>query len=50
MFKKIDDKTFILWIIDKGHFTGEGQKLSYRNEQVQRTYARQDRADRPTKK
>lgn len=49
MFKKIDDRTVILWIINNEHFTGEGQKLSYCGEQVQRAYARLHRADKPTK-
>lgn len=39
MFKKIDDKTVILWVIKDGHFTGDGRKLSYCNDQVQRAYA-----------
>ena len=39
MFKKIDDKTVILWIIKDGHFTGDGRKLSYCSDQVQRAYA-----------
>lgn len=49
MFKKIDDKTVILWIINNGHFTGDGRKLSYCSEQVQRAYARQRRAGKPSK-
>jgi hypothetical protein len=49
MLKKIDDKTVILWIIDNGHFTGEGRKLSYCSEKVQRAYASQHRADKPVK-
>ncbi|WP_407118235.1 hypothetical protein [Bradyrhizobium sp. LMG 9283] len=36
MFKKIDDKTVILWIIKDGHFTGDSRKLSYCSDQVQR--------------
>ncbi|WP_404437273.1 hypothetical protein [Bradyrhizobium daqingense] len=39
MFKKIDDKTVILWIIDNGRFTGDGRKLSCCSDQVQRAYA-----------
>ncbi|WP_157095793.1 hypothetical protein [Bradyrhizobium sp. AT1] len=39
MFKKIDDKTVVLWIIKDGHFTGDGRKLSYCSDQVQRAYA-----------
>ena len=39
MFKKIDDKTAILWIIKDGHFTGDGRKLSYCSDGVQRAYA-----------
>ncbi len=49
MFKKIDDKTVILWIINNGHFTGDGRKLSYCSEQVQLAYARQRRAGKPSK-
>ena len=44
MFKKIDDKTVILWIINNGSFTGDGRTLSYCSDQVQRAWARQ----RPT--
>lgn len=49
MFKKIDDKTVILWIINNGHFTGDGRKLSYCSEQVQRAYAGQRRTNEQTK-
>lgn len=49
MFKKIDDKTVILWIINNGHFTGDGRTLSYCSDQVQRAYARQRRAETPAK-
>jgi hypothetical protein len=49
MFKKIDDKTVILWIINDGHFTGEGRKLTYCSDLAQRAYARQHRADKPAK-
>lgn len=49
MFKKIDDKTVILWIINNGHFTGDGRKLSYCSEQVQRAYAGQRRPNKQTK-
>ena len=44
MFKKIDDKTVILWIIKDGHFTGDGRKLSYCSDQVQRAYGARRRA------
>ena len=50
MFKKIDDKTVILWIIKDGHFTGDGRKLSYCSDQVQRAYAGQNGAGKPSKK
>lgn len=49
MFKKIDDKTVILWITNNGHFTGDGRKLSYCGEQVQRAYAGQRRTNKQTK-
>ncbi|MET4485948.1 hypothetical protein [Bradyrhizobium sp. LA7.1] len=49
MFKKIDDKTVILWIINNGRFTGDGQKLSYCGDQVQRAYAGQRRSSKQTK-
>lgn len=49
MFKKIDDKTVILWIINNGHFTGDGRKLSYCSDQVQRAYAGQRRAGQQTR-
>jgi len=49
MFKKIDDKTVILWIIKDRHFTGEGRKLSYCSDQVQRAYAGQRRAGKQTR-
>lgn len=49
MFKKIDDKTVILWIIKDGHFTGDGRKLSYCSDQVQRAYAVQRRTSKQTK-
>lgn len=49
MFKKIDDKTVILWIINNGHFTGDGRKLSYCSDQVQRAYAGQRRTSKQTK-
>ena len=49
MFKKIDDKTVILWIINNGHFTGDGRKLSYCSDQVQRACAGQHRAGKQTK-
>ena len=49
MFKKIDDKTVILWIIDNGHFAGDGRKLSYRGDQVQRAYAGQRRTGKQTR-
>ncbi|MCP3367836.1 hypothetical protein [Bradyrhizobium cajani] len=48
MFKKIDDKTVILWIINNGHFTGDGRKLSYCSDQTQRAHAGQRRANKPT--
>ena len=49
MFKKIDDKTVILWIISNGHFTGDGRKLSYCSDKVQRAYAGQRRTNKQTK-
>ncbi|WP_431204366.1 hypothetical protein ACQ86E_04395 [Bradyrhizobium betae] len=49
MFKKIDDKTVILWIINNGHFTGDGRKLSYCSDQVQRAFAGQVRTSKQTK-
>lgn len=49
MFKKIDDKTVILWIINNGHFTGDGRKLSYCSDQVQRAYAGQRKTSKQTK-
>ncbi|MGX1165483.1 hypothetical protein AB7M16_001749 [Bradyrhizobium sp. USDA 372] len=49
MFKKTDDKTVILWIIYNGHFTGDGRKLSYCSDQVQRAYAVQRRAGKQTR-
>jgi hypothetical protein len=49
MFKKIDDKTVILWIINNGRFTGDGRKLSYCSDQVQRAYAGQNRAGKQTR-
>lgn len=49
MFKKIDDKTVILWIINNGHFTGDGRKLSYCSDQVQRANAGQRRSSKQTK-
>ncbi|WP_152033533.1 hypothetical protein [Bradyrhizobium sp. DOA9] len=49
MFKKIDDKSVILWIINNGHFTGDGRKLSYCSDQVQRAYAVQRRAGKQTR-
>ncbi|MGY3549316.1 hypothetical protein ACVWZ4_004704 [Bradyrhizobium sp. USDA 4472] len=49
MFKKIDDKTVILWIINNGHFTGDGRKLSYCSDQVQRAYAAQRKASKQTR-
>ncbi|MGY8633206.1 hypothetical protein RAD15_12085 [Bradyrhizobium sp. 14AA] len=49
MFKKVDDKTVILWIINNGHFTGDGRKLSYCSDQVQRAYAAQRRTSKQTK-
>lgn len=49
MFKKIDDKTVILWIINNGHFTGDGRKLSYCSDQVQRAFAGQRRINKQTK-
>ncbi|MGY8706363.1 hypothetical protein RAD16_11550 [Bradyrhizobium sp. 18BD] len=49
MFKKIDDNTVILWIIDNGHFTGDGRKLSYCSDQVQRDYAGQRRTNKQTR-
>ncbi|MGL9620922.1 hypothetical protein QRQ56_23185 [Bradyrhizobium sp. U531] len=49
MFKKIDDKTVILWIINNGHFTGDGRKLSYCSDHVQRAYAGQRRTSKQSK-
>ncbi|MCP3464911.1 hypothetical protein [Bradyrhizobium sp. CCGUVB23] len=49
MFKKIDDKTVILWIINNGHFTGDGRTLSYCSDQVQRAYAGQHRTGKSVK-
>ncbi|WP_036007607.1 hypothetical protein [Bradyrhizobium yuanmingense] len=49
MFKKIDDKTVVLWIIKDGRFTGDGRKLSYCSDQVQRAYAVQHRAGKQTR-
>lgn len=49
MFKKIDDKSVVLWIINNGHFTGDGRTLSYCSDQVQRDYAKQHRPGMPTK-
>lgn len=49
MFKKVDDKTVILWIIKDGHFTGDGRKLSYCSDQVQRAYAGQNRTGKQSK-
>ena len=49
MFKKIDDKTVILWIINNGHFTGDGRTLSYCSDQVQRAYAGQRKTSKQTK-
>ncbi|WP_257196419.1 MULTISPECIES: hypothetical protein [unclassified Bradyrhizobium] len=49
MFKKIDDKTVILWIIKDGHFTGDGRKLSYCSDQVQRAYAGPRRTSKQTR-
>lgn len=50
MFKKIDDKTVILWIINDGHFTGDGRTLSYCSDQVQRAYAGQRQTGKQSKK
>jgi len=49
MFKKIDDKAVILWIINNGHFTGEGRTLSFCSDQTQRAYAVQRRTNKQTK-
>jgi len=49
MFKKIDDKAVILWIINNGRFTGDGRTLSYCSDQVQRADAGQRRAGKQTK-
>ncbi|WP_426408314.1 hypothetical protein [Bradyrhizobium ganzhouense] len=49
MFKKVDDKTVVLWIINNGHFTGDGRTLSYCSDQVQRAYAGQRRTNKQTK-
>ncbi|SFI47506.1 hypothetical protein SAMN05216525_10986 [Bradyrhizobium sp. Gha] len=49
MFKKIDDKSVLLWIINNGHFTGDGRKLSYCSDQVQRAYAAQRKASKQTR-
>lgn len=50
MFKKIDDKTVVLWIINNGHFTGDGRTLSYCSDQVQRAYAGQRQTGKQSKK
>lgn len=50
MFKRVDDKTVILWIINNGHFTGDGRTLSYCSDQVQRAYAGQRQTDKQSKK
>lgn len=50
MFKKVDDKTVILWIINDGHFTGDGRTLSYCSDQVQRAYAGQRQTGKQSKK
>jgi hypothetical protein len=49
MFKKIDDKTVILWIINNGHFTGDGRTLSYCSDKVQRAYVGQRRTSKQNK-
>jgi hypothetical protein len=49
MFKKIDDKTVILWIINDGHFTGDGRTLTYCSDKVQRAYGEQRRTSKQTK-
>lgn len=49
MFKKVDDKTVIFWIINNGRFTGDGRKLYYCSDQVQRAYAVQRRAGKQTR-
>jgi len=49
MFKKIDDRTVILWIINNGHFTGDGRTLTYCSDQVQRAYAGQRQTNKTTK-
>ncbi|QQO36479.1 hypothetical protein JJC00_13390 [Bradyrhizobium diazoefficiens] len=50
MFKKVDDKTVILWIINDGHFSGDGRTLSYCSAQVQRAYAGQRQTGKQSKK
>lgn len=50
MFKKIDDKTVILWITNNGHFTGDGRTLSYCSDEVQRAYAGQRQTGKQSKK
>jgi hypothetical protein len=49
MFKKVDDKTVILWIINNGHFTGDGRTLTYCSDKVQRTYAGRHRTNKQTR-
>jgi hypothetical protein len=49
MFKKVDDRTVILWIINNGHFTGDGRALTYCSDKVQRAYAVQHRTDKQTR-
>jgi hypothetical protein len=49
MFKKVDDKTVILWIINNGHFTGDGRTLTYCSNKVQHTYAGQRRTNKQTR-
>lgn len=50
MFKTIDEKTVILWIINDGHFTGDGRTPSYCSEEVQRAYAGQRQTGKQSKK
>ncbi|MBR0774441.1 hypothetical protein JQ543_02590 [Bradyrhizobium diazoefficiens] len=49
MFKKVDDRTVVLWIINDGHFTGDGRTLSYCSDQVQRAWAGQRRTGKQTR-
>ncbi|MBR0856763.1 hypothetical protein [Bradyrhizobium liaoningense] len=49
MFKKIDDKTVILWIIKDGHFTGDGRTLTYCGDKAQSAYVSQRKSSKQTR-